>query len=97
MAIQALVPLYRGTVQLAVDDPAVSAPAPASFTQTDAGVHDFTLTLLTAGIIILRTKFVELLTSFSSSAKTVLRLGSRTAISFQARVAPGPAVYLGRP
>jgi hypothetical protein len=44
-----IVALYRGTVQLSSDDPVATAPAPAAFTSADAGVHDFTLTLATAG------------------------------------------------
>jgi len=43
------VPLYRGTVQLALGDPAAPNPAPLAFSQADAGVHDFTITLVTAG------------------------------------------------
>ena len=41
---------YTGTVQLTSSDPQATLPASYAFTAADAGVHTFTVTLMTAGV-----------------------------------------------
>ena len=81
---------YRGTVSLSSSDPAAQLPLPTAYTATDAGSHDFTAVVPTAGDQTIRA--TDATTPFACQAIITIAGGQFFAVTFA-----GPEAWAGTP